>query len=517
MRSTEDSLFRLVQSMTLKERSQFKKCQKDKDAGFVRLFDFIQKMPEYDSNALKTAAKNKLGIKNFSESKNYLYNSLIEFLIDYTKTISIAGKIGALSDRAKILFYKGLFDEAKAIIEEAKKMAEHYETFLTLLELIDMELQLTKRLSKRDIQPHDSLFRYREQISRKKEMIDQYQKIYARMLVFYELSKSSEATPEMLSDVQAIKESSLMKNYPENEPFYCKFVYLSVQNLYQKINRIKPDGIGHLTKWIDLWMGQIQMKERLKVLFFNSITAYMEEGVKMKYFIRFPELIPHADGVYNEFKDLEGLGRPTDISNYILIKSWVALHQGKLASAIKLLEEAVNTVDIKNIPAFNLEWYSIARVRAAILFLLENEFKTANKHLNWIINNCTEKNGDIIFKAKIFRMMVADNAQEYFFLGELVNTTEKYFIRINRQFAIETVFINYFRKVSKSDNANERIVHLNELRNNLSTGFEARHLEDYFLFNPFIWIDSKLNEKPAIDIFKEKALNSYPEIFAIQL
>lgn len=516
MRSTEDSLFRLVQSMTLAERGQFKKAQKDSSANFVQLLDIIQNMPEYDKVQFRKSAEKKLGAKSFSGAKNYLYKALLDFLYEYDKSNSIQGQIQILTDRTKVLFNKGLFEECNGMLEEAKKIAGHHESFVTLIELSDIELNLRSRLEKTDTQYFNGIFKQKEELLHKKKMQDQYRKIFFDMHILFEKAQTSPSlSPEMLAQAKEVMESPLMKEYPnDNAPFYCQYTYLSIQHMYRCIGGNNTKEMAHLEQWIDLWISKPHMKGKYLFAFFAALIEYLEEGFKRKNFTRFTELIPHTE---TEYKIINSLTYSHDVSKYLLIKSRIALYQGNLEPAILVVKQMLNMIKNHKMPAIYFEWYLITQMQAAILHLLAKEFKTASRHLNWIINNCTEKNADILFKAKILRMMVADDDQEYFYMGELVNTAEKYGVRYNRQHAIEKTFIAYFKKISRSNTTDERIEYLKELKHHLSNKFETTTLEDYFLFDPLIWIDSKLNEKPTMDIFKEKALKNYPEIFTIKI
>lgn len=514
MKSTEDSLFNLVQSMSLGEKIQFKREQKDNKVDFIQLFDILQDMPEYDKNKLKEKADKKLGTKDIRGIKNYLYKTLIDFLIDYNRSNSIAGQLKGLIDKSLMLYRKGLFNESKAIIEEAKKMAEHYEFDLELLELNDIELNLALKFSKRDMQPFKGLIKERKSIMRKIEVFDEYRNIAISMSILQNKSNRFMEKPAILLQANKIMGYPLMKKYPDKEPFYCKYVFLITHYRYQFLIGDKIKKKDYLEQLINLWMGKIQMKERLKLSFLSCLFVYLDEEFRTKYFVRFPELIPQTETGYKEFKVL---GLSYHFSGYLILKTWIALHQANWPLAIQLLQETFNTFKEKNMPPFYFEKYIIAQMRGAVLNLLANDYKTANKHLNWLAKNCSEQNGDILFKEKILRMITAHDAHEYFFLGELVNAAEQYFTRHNRQHEIEKVFIKYFKKISRSNNANERNEHLKELRIKLSTSFDVMSLEDYFTFDPLIWVDSKLNEKPAMDIFKEKALNNYPEILSLKI
>ena len=92
MNQGKDHLFQLIQSMSSSEKRYFKRnalIAKDADANYLKLFDALNKMQEYDEAALKK----KPFVKHFASERKYLYEAILRSLRNYCKEESIRTQI----------------------------------------------------------------------------------------------------------------------------------------------------------------------------------------------------------------------------------------------------------------------------------------------------------------------------------------------------------------------------------------------------------------------------------------
>jgi hypothetical protein len=141
--STEDRLYRLIQTLNASEKGFFKKSAKNFSAKenvyIFLLFDIYNSLKEYDEEAIAKAIQKK-GFPNQADKiKSELHQAILDSLKQYYKGNSASEKIQDLLSDAHILLKKNLYSEAKSKFTKAKKIASEAEYFDQWLQVIARE------------------------------------------------------------------------------------------------------------------------------------------------------------------------------------------------------------------------------------------------------------------------------------------------------------------------------------------------------------------------------------------
>ena len=155
-----DTLFQLVHSLEKSEKRHFKlyikRSSAKEDLKIVKLFDALDKLPEYDEKAL---LKRLPGIEKpqLSNLKTHLYKEILASLRLLKSTESIDLQLHEQLDYARILYNKGLYLQSLKILEKAKELAIAYNQDSFLIQVISLEkkiepLHITR--SMQDRPPH---------------------------------------------------------------------------------------------------------------------------------------------------------------------------------------------------------------------------------------------------------------------------------------------------------------------------------------------------------------------------
>lgn len=139
-----DALFELIKSLDKSEKGYFKKLSSrygEKSSGndYLKLFDLLDKLVEYDEEKIKKAFNQGTKKVNLSAQKNYLYEQIIRALRSYS-----SGKNPSYQIRERIqdihnLIDRGLNEQAFELIIENQKRAEQIESYELLLQLKYLE------------------------------------------------------------------------------------------------------------------------------------------------------------------------------------------------------------------------------------------------------------------------------------------------------------------------------------------------------------------------------------------
>jgi len=147
--------FDLIKSLNKAEKIYFKRylshqSAKGEPAGYVKLFDELDKMTDYDAERLKRKFKGEKILKHLSVSFNYLYGLLLNSLVNYhTKKDDVLTAYEMLGE-IRILFQKRLDKQCERQIKRARRFFEEREYYRYLYALASYEYNLIVRQIQQD-------------------------------------------------------------------------------------------------------------------------------------------------------------------------------------------------------------------------------------------------------------------------------------------------------------------------------------------------------------------------------
>ena len=108
-----NELFDLIKSLSKSEKRFFKlqSSLQSGDKNYVRLFDCIDRMEEYDEEQIKKLFKGEKFIKHLPSEKNHLYKLILKSLRSYYSDTSVSSMLKQEIKNIEILYNKALFDE----------------------------------------------------------------------------------------------------------------------------------------------------------------------------------------------------------------------------------------------------------------------------------------------------------------------------------------------------------------------------------------------------------------------
>lgn len=133
-----DELFRLIRTLTPSEKRYFKTNAKRENAtsNYLQLFEAIDAQKEYDEEKLKKKHAKKKFVKYLSAEKNYLHEQIMKQMRAFHVDRTIDNKINDLLQDEAFYRAKGLNDLRKKAIDKARGLAEEYERFKLLSEIL---------------------------------------------------------------------------------------------------------------------------------------------------------------------------------------------------------------------------------------------------------------------------------------------------------------------------------------------------------------------------------------------
>ncbi len=142
----EDQLHALIRSLSAREKSYFKRYSRihgdNPDRNYLHIYEFLQKQADYDESRLKEHFKARPFVKYLSSEKNYLFDQLLNSLMNFHLNTSVRGKLARSVLHVDILMQRGFDKKARKILKHAKKLAYRYEEFTTIQILIRFEEEI---------------------------------------------------------------------------------------------------------------------------------------------------------------------------------------------------------------------------------------------------------------------------------------------------------------------------------------------------------------------------------------
>ncbi len=510
-----DSLFRIIKALSTGEKIHFKrsinKKTGDKTPAYLVLFDIIDGMEVYDKAIIKKKLITKKIKVNYNETKSYLENLLIEFIESYNAENGWFLKVTRLIRISLIMKDKGLYEEAWTYLNKAKEIAETYQVPQILLIIQHQEIGLIW-----DGQEKDRFMLIEKKQAEKNDTINtiqitnQYLDINNLILLLFD-EEASSRDKEILS--QADNLYKRINDIPETTLVFSRFIkhysIVLLSNLTHNYKELK----NHSKYAIDLCRQNPEMIKRLNTGYSDMLEMYL---ISLHFFHEYSnyntilkwhtEFLQHMQ----EFKKLY----PTLFTEIVLLD--ILITKGEIELAFKTIQK---THRLAFTPHSNVNilvrQYKLILQHAYVWFLYGN-YNEANKCIQDILNKfntATKTNMSIYYSAKMMRLLITYERKDYALLNDLIQSTQKYFLRHQKLYELEVILFNLFRNLLKNE-ANALIWEDAKKKIEL---YDSYFLHEYFGFDILAWLESKIQKRSIADLLKEKAKQCYPEIFEVKL
>lgn len=522
MKLLNDSLYRLVHSLTATEKLQFKRHVKTKrsteNAAYLILFDLILKQKSYDTEILRN--KMESTDANIADAKKYLYNVLIDFLIKGDEVEHhLIHQFNVLYKEARLLYKKGLFQESMSVLTEAKEIAYKYEYFNQLIEFIDFELLFIHILYREDYYKYIEKANHEKSIAiRNIDISHRYKCIYFKILHFGEKNSKEEKTV-FLNQLELIIQSDEMVGPDISSfPFSAKLYYIrSLIVYYNFINSFENEYEQH-DKLYKLWNEFPHMKEKYDAIYYTMLCAYINLRLVFKHFNGLSKLLEYLSASY-----LQKSSKKEEIVRkhvYFNLKCRLYMYMGNFTTSFKYATLTCELYSLeKNASSIFLLQRVFSYLQLSELHFISSNYQEANSCLNIIEEyylKFSKTRMDVVSKFKIMKLLIklAEGDCELF---QKQYEANKIFIHRNKEADprdIETIFMGFFKTIIWLDKP-EILKKLKKFKNELIENKLHRIIENYIGFDFIAWIDSYTTKVPMEDIMSEKANKEYPEILSL--
>ena len=326
-----DKLFALVKSLSVSEIKQFKiyisKGKSSSDRRYIDLFNQIIRQKYFETIKSIEGDNN-----NISFIKNYLYNSLLDFLESNHTPDPIEYSVNKLINKAKIVYERGMYYECENLLATAKTIAIKYELFLKIKEICDIELMLVPKINSKKIKEFiDEIIKTKFDAINKYKIQTEYYKTFSQvnhLFLQYQLLKKHEWPKE----IKAIMNYDIMLNYELAQTFFSKYYYFASHQLFYALT--DKDSFELKKDHLKLWDDNPDMKEKNPSLYFNIMSNYMNSCDIKHDYIQFSYALKKSRELVMESEN----SKINYTFRLYLHQAEILINQGNVAKLEKLTE-----------------------------------------------------------------------------------------------------------------------------------------------------------------------------------
>lgn len=515
---SSDQLHKLIHSLSKQEKRHFKIFAGRHTIGeqnnYVTLFDAIEKVKEYDEEALLKKFRGESFINNFSITKGRLYEVILRSLDVFHHNSSVDAQLWKELHFAEILYKKALYDQCAKRLKSARKLAEKYEKHAVLVQIHSLEKSLAEKdgyagISEADI---ERIFTEDSVVADHIRTYNDLWNVKSRLFMLLN-TKGRARGSEQLEEFRALIDASLRDRKPENLTVWSRFMYHHSYSAYYFAVSDAENCYVHLAANVDNIESNTAIFSDEPNVYFgvltNLIYVCMQLGRHKEVLSNLTKLraLPEKlDTVRNEDLDAKLFASAYSIE----LTLYNSL--GKFDLAMKLVPKI----------AAGLEKHegSISKLREAHFCLscavacygegkLQQSLRWTSRLLN---DTAIGKNEWIFAVAQVFSLILHIELDNRDLLPYVARSVQRYLKTRNRSFQFEHDFLKFAEKISRAGDTDDIQPLYKELHSQLvkleQDPFEKSAFE-YFDFP--LWAEAKVKGMNFRDAVNNK-LGSVEEL-----
>lgn len=502
--STE--LFDLIRSLDKAEKRYFKLYagMQSGEKQYLKVFDQIGKMDQYDEQVLLDHFKGEAFTNKFHVLKNYLYKLILKS-IRAKETGSIEKKIqNSLSD-AEYLQQKGLYDQEKKLLERILKLAKKYDLKSYQISILDALrkncFQFThKKLQHNVLKLSSELCEVTESLNNEIKLSNIYDQIFIRSREVRVIrdQKEIEQIDQLITPLTEIKDPNALS-------FRELYRYHAISAIYHRLKEDTQASRTHLKKLVAHWEQAPQMIELEQNEYKLTVSNYLSTCFNARLFTDFEEHINKIESLpCNTFNE-----EAEQFQNLSLYRLLYYANTGRIEEAellIPHIQAGMNKYAAKVNEARKLALYFSIGSFYFVSGNIENALDICHKILN---NQSVDHRKDIQHFAKILQLVLHFELGNLQLLSSLLSTTYRSLKKHDVLYEYELLILKYLRKIPFSPDKKERQTLFGHFSKDLN-----EHIGKYPNKRPLgikelnIWVDAKMRGIPIRERYLQEMSGS---------
>lgn len=500
-----NNLHELIKSLNKSEKRYFKVFSSrhtiGEENGYITLFDYIDKMDEYDEELIFKTFKGQAFLNKFSITKARLYGNILKSLDTFYSNSSIDAQIFRSIHSAEILFNKGLYGQAEKLLVSAEKQAKKHERYNLLLEI----KQKQKKLIENELYTLTKPDQIDQMLTEEQDVIDeiqtQLQLWNIKSLLFQKINqqgivRDEKETRNLMSLVDKIGTLDLKKYGTRVNYLYHHIhsaYYFSINDLTVSYHHLKAN-IGCIEN--DPYF----LKDHPNI-YFSLLTniVYVSTRIKAyddaKIYLKKLKELPTGGSEQSIDLDIKYFSSTCSLELFLLIE------QGDYKRAEELIPQIEEAYRLYGDQVNSLRQAYID-FKVGVIYLAMGEYNKALSWINRILNESKiDQKQDIYCFAQLINLILHFELKNARFLPYAINSTKRYLKSRNRIYRFEELFLKLISQLSKTENIfdlEEKLIPIEKELVLLKEDPKEQGVFEYFDF--LTWVRSKIQRKPFVEI-----------------
>lgn len=444
----KDSLFRLIKSLNSNEKRYFRLNQiHSGNKSYLRVFDEISKMKIYDEKALKEKLSGLNCIKQLTFTKNYLFNSILNSLVNYNHNSSVDIRLRFDLSKAKILFDKSMYGDYFEEIRRIKNKAYKHERFEILLEVISMErvyINVLKQKKKR----LTNLYVEEKNVIQKIDNLSLYSKLIRETYLIFRDDGISR-NKSTIEKLKQIKSNPLAKSESSALSIKAKEYYFHLNQLISEIS-------GNVENEFDFTMRRFKLASDHPHIFSSMLTNPRQEAL-----IKLILLSAHSNkaDLKKDFfaKLITSSARGKSIDEYVILflEMYIMIVNRKF-EANKSFQKKIKDSIQSNKKIMEKDFYLFYNFKYCEWLLLCGRVEDALRAVNELMSDPLLKNReDLKLFTSVLNVMVHIDLENYLLVESLCSSMNKSLRNKSKLYKFEQGFIKFAIRLSKASSKKE--------------------------------------------------------------
>lgn len=507
MNTPSVELHELIKSLKQTEKRYFKVfASKQSDTGgnqYIKLFNAIDKMDNYDEAALRKKFKDEKFIKQFHVVKNYLQHSIIRSLVSYHSDSSANTQILFLLQSIERLFDKGLYSLCMKNIEKGIVLTKKYEK----LQQLNLFLEWKGKLLIRKSAYHEAvegLKAIQTNFDHLKNGLNSKINAFAiyEKAIIYGFTRSKEQIQYLEKEFSFVIKQPELKNATIEERYYH---YSSIGLYYSCVNNQK--------KRLECYKKIIMMLDKKTDFIYENphlyISAINNYCTALINFGEANEIIKYTNSARNIF-DQKSLMYSDDAKMLAYCLSYnieinICILIGKIEDSICLESNIENIIEcykekIQKTNVLDLIF------NTSYMFFVAEKYDKALYWINKIMNSPRiPLREDLQMTCKIFSLMIHYELKNELLLQNIIYSTERYLKAKKKLFSTERFVIYFFKSILHVSKPFDKKTLFNNLKCQLEQTFKDPYEKNITNYVDIIsWVESKQSDIPLQKIISQK-------------
>ncbi|MDF2436082.1 MAG: hypothetical protein K0Q95_458 [Bacteroidota bacterium] len=500
-----DELARLINSLSKGEKRYFTMFSsfQSGDKDYLKLFETVDKLGDYDEEKIKKALKGEEFLKRLPSVKNYLYSQILKSLrLNYIGS-TIDSELKEMIEEVNILYEKRLFKQCQRILDKAKTLAESNEQTLSLIELNLLEEKVlieVLNLDKFEKSLNTTLDEELRLLDKQRNTA-QYRNLYNRIVLLNKKIKEAR-TAEELQQFNEIIEHPLMRSFENAKTFDAKNYFYLIHLNYSHAKGDNQAGLKIAQKQLELLESFPQRLAEKPKMYIAALNNVLLGQIHVHQYDKFDETLQKLRAIPLKSANIE-VNR--FVSSHIF-EMVMYLDSGEFSKSVPVRESILKGLEKYKDKINTIEEITLL-YNVFYSYFGTGEFSKALGIINKLLNEYQkELRYDIQSAVRILNLILHYELGNNSLLEYNAVSAYRFLYKSKRLYKLENIVLNYIRKkMHHVYTPKDEVEAFIDLRKDFMELIDDPYEKKAFEYFDYIsWFDSRIEKRSFEEIVKEK-------------